>query len=374
VTFLLQKQYGAVETRMPFSARAANALMAYARYLGKFVWPAKMAVLYPMSDHWTAMQLIPAGALILGITVTALALRRRMPWFIVGWFWYLGTLVPVIGLIQVGEQSIADRYTYIPMIGIAVILVWGTSELTRPWPGVWWAAPLTALFLCYATLTFRQIGFWRDSHVLFEHAVQVTSGNYIANTILADVYHGHEEPDKAAELLNEALRINPGFAPATELLKTWQADQEITSGKNLLHQGKYQPALPHFRAAEQLRPGNPDAHYSVGVIYKYEHRLPDAEKELKLALLVKPDSFQIRRFLAYTLAEAGQSAEALEEFDTAAKLHPDSFEAHSDFARALAIAGRRKESIAELKHALQLRPDDSTTANRLAEMESAEKR
>ena len=374
VTFLLQKQYGALSTTLPFYDRAANALMAYGRYFGKFFWPADMAVLYPLNNHWTVMQLIFAGALLLGISIVALVLRRRAPWVMVGWFWYLGTMVPVIGLVQVGEQSMADRYTYIPMIGIAVILVWGAYELTRQWRGVWWAAPLTALFCCYATLTWRQLGYWQESHALFEHAVQVTGGNYLANTILGDIYHAHGEPGKAMELVKEALRINPGFFPAAELLKTWQCDQDIAMGKQLLHQGILDEALPHFQEAVQLRYGNTEAHYSLGVIFKYKGRLQDAEKELRVALTLKPDSYQARRFLAYTLAAAGKMEKAMREFDTAVKQNPDSFEAHSDLAMALPGAGRRKESITQLKLALQLHPGDAKVTSRLAEMEAAENR
>lgn len=374
VTFLLQKQYGAVETTLPFFARAANALMAYPHYFVKFFWPTNMAVLYPRNDHWTAMQLILAGALILEISMVAFALRRRAPWVMVGWFWYLGTLVPVIGLVQVGEQSIADRYTYIPMIGIAVALVWGAYELTRQWRGIWWAAPLTALFCCYAALAWKQLGYWEDSHALFEHTVQVTEGNYVANAILGDIYRAHGEPEKAMELFKEALRINPGFVPAAELLKTMQCDQNIAIGKKLLHQGRQDQALTYFQEAEQLRYGNPDAHYSLGVIFKYKGQLQDAEKEFKVTLSLKPDSYQARRFLAYTLADDGQKEAALREFETAAKDHPDSFDAHSDLAKILAMAGRRKESIAQLKLALQQRPGDPNAASHLAEMEAAENR
>jgi tetratricopeptide (TPR) repeat protein len=274
--------------------------------------------------------------------------------------------------VQVGEQSMADRYTYIPMIGIAIILVWGAYELTRRWRGVWWTAPLVALFCWHATLTWKQLGYWEDSHVLFEHTVQVTEGNYVANTILGDLYHAHGEPGKAMALLNEALRANPGFVPAIELLKTWQCDEDVALGKQLLRQKMLDEALLHFQTAEKLRHGNVDAHYSSGVIYKYKGRLQDAARELRVALYLKPDSYQARRFLAYTLNDDGQSGEAMREFETSVKQHPDSFDAHSDLAMALAKAGRRKESIAQFKLALQLRPGDPNATSHLAEMEAAE--
>jgi tetratricopeptide (TPR) repeat protein len=373
ITYLLQKNYGAVSEAIPFSARAANAVIGYARYLGKFFWPTKLAVLYPINDHWTAVQLVFAAALLIGISVFAFTLRKCTPWFFVGWFWFVGTLVPVIGLVQVGEQSIADRYTYIPMIGIALALVWGASEMNREWRGVW-VAPLTALFVCYAVLTWRQLGYWADSHALFEHTVQVTENNYVANAILGDVYNGHGDPEHAAELFKEALRINPDFVPASEMLKGVECEQDLAYGKVLMRQGRYDQAFQQFQEAKQLRPANIDAHYSMGVIYKYKRQFPDAERELNLVLFLKPDSYQARRFLGYTLADSGQTEKALHEFEIAVKGQPKSFEAHSDMAKVLAATGRRKESIEQLKLALQLRPGDRTTEEHLAELQAMENR
>jgi len=371
LTYLLQKQYGAVSAALPFSARAANAVIGYARYLGKFLWPTNLAVLYPIKDYWAAAQVTLAGALILGITIAAYRLRKRAPWFIVGWLWFLGTLVPVIGFVQVGEQSIADRYTYIPMIGIAVALVWGLCEMKPQWRGVW-AAPLLVIFGCCALLTYRQLGYWEDSRALFEHTVQVTDGNYLANTILGDVYLGHGEPERAVELFQEALRINPGFTPAAELLKNIRCEQDVTLGKAFLRHGRYDQALASFQDAEELRYASPDVHYSLGVIYRYQHHFPDAERHFKVALVLKPDSYQARRFLAYTLADDGKKDQALRQFELATQEHPESFEAHTDAATALAAAGHRKESITQLKLALQLHPNDLPSATRLAELEAAE--
>jgi protein O-mannosyl-transferase len=371
VTYLLQRNYGAVDETLPFYLRASNALISYSRYLGKFIWPTDMVVLYP-HEHWTGLQLMFALVVIVGITIVAIGLRRRVPWVLVGWFWFLGTLVPVIGLIQVGEQSITDRYTYIPMIGVTMALVWGAYELTRRWRAVWWAVPLVALFCCYGVLTWKQLGFWQDSHELFEHAVQVTEGNYLANTILGDVYQSRGAPDKAMELFKEALRIKPDFVPALELSKNLQCEQDIAMGKQLLHEGNANEALPYFREAERLRYSNPDVHYSLGVIYRYKKLLKEAQKEFKETLSLKPDSYQARRFLAYTLADAGQKDEAMRQFDLAVKQHPDSVDAHSDLAMVLALAGRRKDSIDQLKIALKLRPGDPNVSGHLAELEAAE--
>lgn len=374
-TFFLQKQYGALETALPFAVRAENAVVSYARYLGKFAWPHNLAVLYPFNGHWPVAQLILAAALMLAIFLVALMLRRRAPWVTIGFLWFLGTLVPVIGLVQVGEQSLADRYTYIPMIGITIALVWGAYELTRQWRGIWWTAPLLALFGCYATLTWKQLGYWQDSHALFEHTVQVTRDNYVANAILADIYHAHGDTEQAMDHLKEALRIKPDFPPAIELQKVWQSEQQfeqdISSGRQLLHQQMLDDAQSAFEEAKRLRPDNPEAHYSLGIIHQTKHQLDDAETEFRLALLFKPDSYQARRHLAYALASEGKMNEAMHEFQTAVQQHPDSFDAHADMAQMFASKGDRKEAITELKTALQLRPGDPDITSHLAEMEAA---
>jgi Tfp pilus assembly protein PilF len=372
VTYALQKQYGAVETALPASACAENALMSYVRYLGKFLWPSDMAVLYPRYDHWTAIQLALAGALMLGITAGAILFRKRAPWLMVGWFWYLGTLIPVIGLVQAGEQSMADRYTYFPMIGITIALVWAGCELTRRWRPILWVLPLLVLLCGYGVLTWRQLGYWQDSHALFEHTVQVTRGNYVADAILADLYHSHGEPEKARALLNDALQANPGFPPAVQLLRAWQFEQDMAAGRQMLHQNFFEMALPAFQEAKSLDPGNAEVHYSLGIIHQAEENYSDAEADYRVALYFKPDSYQARRHLAATLIKDGKVDDAVGEFQTAERQHPDSFDVHNDLASVLAMAGRKKDAVAELKAALQLRPGDPSVTSHLTELEASD--
>ena len=185
VTYAVQQQQGAVVTveNLPPGARVGNALVSYCRYLGKMFWPTDLAVYYPYPGYWPVAEVLLAGVLLCGISALLFVQRRRHPFLLVGWLWFVGTLVPVIGLVQVGEQAMADRYTYIPSVGVLIMTIWGAYELTRRWR--YHAVGLSlagaaAIILCCA-LTRQQLGYWQDSETLFRHALEVTQNNYIAH-------------------------------------------------------------------------------------------------------------------------------------------------------------------------------------------------
>jgi hypothetical protein len=181
ITIYAQQQGAAVVSmeRIPLFTRMANALMSYVLYIGKTIWPQNIAVFYPYPDAWPLWQVGGAFLLLAGITATAVYCVKRRPYLTVGWFWYLGTLVPVIGILQVGMQAMADRYTYIPLIGLFIMAAWGVPELLKKWRH-WKAALATAATLVIAVLaafTWAQVGHWRDSVSLFSHALAVTNAN-----------------------------------------------------------------------------------------------------------------------------------------------------------------------------------------------------
>ena len=183
----------------PLGARSGNALISYCRYLGKLFWPTDLAVFYPHPGHWSMEQVLLAGGLLLGISVLLIVKRRRYPFLLMGWLWYCGTLVPVIRLVQTGEQAMADRYTYIPSLGALILAVWGASELTRRWRYHVIAlsvAGAAAIVLCMA-LTRQQLGHWKDSEALFRHALAVTENNYIAHNNLGNVLDEKGQIDEA---------------------------------------------------------------------------------------------------------------------------------------------------------------------------------
>ena len=210
VTFMVQKHGGAVVSveNLPLGARSGNALISYCRYLGKLFWPTDLAVFYPHPGYWPMEQVLLAGGLMLGISVLLFVKRRRYPFLLMGWLWFCGTLVPVIGLVQSGEQAMADRFTYVPSLGVLILAIWGAYELTRRWRYHVIAlsvAGSAAIVLCMA-LTRQQLGYWQDSETLFRHALEVTENNYLAHNNLGDALIKKGQID-------EAISQYPGSHP-----------------------------------------------------------------------------------------------------------------------------------------------------------------
>jgi hypothetical protein len=235
----------------PIGLRIANAMVSYIKYLGKIFWPLKLAFIYPYPQTIPAWQVVGAVLLLLCLTIMLLLKIRRAPFGGVGWLWYLGALVPVIGLVQAGFwPAMADRFAYIPAIGIFIIIVWGGSELVRNWyqgKTVLSAAAVIILMLLMA-VTWAQVDIWRNSTTLFKHAIKVTQNNYMVHNNLGNIYFNQGLLDEAIKQYSEALRINPAFALTHNNL-----------GAAMLRSGKIEGAIFHFRKATILEPGNPDA-------------------------------------------------------------------------------------------------------------------
>ena len=201
ITFNAQKSGRAINEGVPLSYHLAATVVSYARYLGKLFWPSSLAVHYPQPAHWPAATVLLAVVLLLGISLAVFRWRGRA-WLAVGWFWFLGMLVPVIGLVGIGGLSIADRYAYLPSVGVIIMVVWGMAEGTKLWPRreiILGSALGVALLGCLA-LTRRQLGFWQDSGTLFQHAIEVTGDNDLACAKLADYYFHENRPDEAMAL------------------------------------------------------------------------------------------------------------------------------------------------------------------------------
>ena len=226
VTFIVQKQGGAVSplTGLPFLARFGNAFIAYTRYLGKTIWPVDLSVLYPHPGHWPIIQIIGAIVFLALITAAVIWRWRAQPYLAVGWFWFVGMLVPAIGLVQVGIQSMADRYSYVPIIGIFIMAVWGMGELSARLPSGKWVAGIFAglvLVIC-AVMTPLQVKFWQNSETLFLHAVDVTDDNYLAYNNLGFFYSNMGQTERAMKFYQSALKINPiTRRPATISVMRW---------------------------------------------------------------------------------------------------------------------------------------------------------
>ena len=308
ITFIVQRKGGAVSTSLSLGARIANALVSYVRYIGKMFWPVDLSILYPHPGHWPAWQVIASAALLLAIFAAVLLLARRRPYLAVGWLWFCGTLVPVIGLVQVGIQSMADRYTYLPLIGLFIMLVWGIDELVpaRPWRGQALAVGAALVLAACALLTERQIQFWRDSEALFRHAVQVTRDNYLAYNNLGFYLSGQGRTAEAMENYRLALKINPAYEDALNNL-----------GYALAGQKKYSEAIPLYEAALRIRPNHAEVHNNLGNALSETGKIDEAIQHYLIVLKQKPDHADAHNNLGIALAMKGKLDEAIPHFQAA---------------------------------------------------------
>jgi Flp pilus assembly protein TadD len=363
VTYLAHEKASAVMSleSFPLGPRIANALVSCAIYVGKMFWPTRLAVFYPYPAGPLVWPAIFAGLGIAAVTAAAIWAAGRRPYLLVGWLWYLVTLAPVIGLIQAGQQARADRYMYIPMIGLSISLVWGAGEILSSWPRSGTALAVGVALACVA-LTWHQAGYWQDSVTLFQHAVDVTTDNYVARFNLAGSLGVLGENGEAAKQLAEAVRIRPDSALARAGL-----------GRLLAKEGRTEEALSQLRTAAVLQPGDADVHYQMGVLLGKAGRADEAAGELSAAVKLDPGDADAHRNLGVSLAILGRLPEAAGEFAAAVRLRPDDASARFSLGIALANLGRTPEAVAQLSEAVRLDPgfaearaalDDATAAER----------
>jgi tetratricopeptide (TPR) repeat protein len=393
VTVLVQARAGAIKglDLLPFSRRLATAVLAYVTYAAKTVWPSHLAAIYPYPAPAPSGQVLAALAGLAAITVLVLRSWPRHPYLPVGWFWYLGTLVPVLGLVQVGSQPWADRYTYIPAIGLFIVMAWGTVDLLARWPHRHLLlAAAAAIVLAGCAITARkQVGYWRNSIALWEHALEVTAGNHRAESNLAHALARQRRLDEAVAHYVAALRIKPDFAEAHNNLGLVLADQgkvgEAMShyleavrvlpdyleahnnlGVALMGEDRNMEAIRHFSEAVRIDPTVAVSHNNLGVAYAHEGRLDAAAREFVEALRLEPGYAEAQTNLAVAhnglgaaLGDQGKVEEAIDHYVQALRLRPDLADAHANLARALAGKGRPDEAIREILEAVRLQPRDA---------------
>jgi tetratricopeptide (TPR) repeat protein len=313
ITFLAHREAGATASLalIPPLVRFENALVSYAAYIVQMFWPVGLAVFYPYPLDSLAVPAIFAALAIAAVTAFAIRYRDRFPYLTVGWLWYLVMLLPVIGIVQVGAQARADRYTYLPMLGLSVALVWGAADLLSRYRRV--QAPVAAaVCLACAILTFRQVSYWHDSVTLYQHAIAATTGNYVAHYNLAVLYDGRGQLDDAAAQYRETVRARPLFAPA-----------HLALGQILAKQSRPADAAPVFAAYLRLQPDNPDAHYNYALALAQSNNIPDAAREFRATLALRPADIESRFNLAIALSTMGQREEAVSQMKEVLKLRPD---------------------------------------------------
>ena len=357
MTFVAQARGGAVGEleAFPFGQRIANAMVSYVVYIGKTVWPTSLAAFYPLRDLpplWTI-----AGALaLIGASVAVIRAARRAPYLPVGWFWYLGTLTPVIGLVQVGSQRMADRYTYVPLIGLFIVLAWGIPDLLARWSYRRIALPVAAglAIVTCALIAGRQVQFWKNSEALWTHALQVTTDNHIAHNKLGDVRAAQGRLDAAVTHYTEALRISPGFMEVHNNL-----------GVVLARLGRADEALTHYTEALRSAPSSVDAHNNLGNILTARGRVDEGIAHYLEALRLRPDFVAAHNNLGVALARTGRSDEAIREFLEALRIKPDYGDAHFNVAAMLARKGQLTEAARHYRETLRSNPANAEAHYRL---------
>ena len=329
---------------LPVPSRIANALVSYVLYLWKTVWPQNLAVLYPYSHEWTFWTAVGAGLLLLAISAAALWQARRRPYVTVGWFWFLGTLVPVIGLVQVGMHSMADRYTYIPLIGIFIMAVWGTMD--SPLPAAkrgegqgegsvisFWGLASAAVLVTLTICTHAQLRYWHDSVTLWSRAIEVIPNNLRAEYNLGVALRERGDSQEAISHYLKATQIRPDRVEARGGLPIL-AHQNL--GVLLARQANWTEAETHFRAVLKEKPDDWEARGNLAGCLEVEGRFEEAIKEFRTALQGAPDIPDMWRRFANTLLKTGRSTEAEKAYRQAVKLNPSGVLELNDLAWFLA--------------------------------------
>ncbi len=351
ITFIVQKNGGTVATldAFPLGVRMENALVSYARYLEKMFWPTSLANPYPHPGHWPVLLVLGSITMIAVVCAVAIHWRVSRRYFFTGWFWFLGTLVPVIGLVQVGNQAMADRYSYLPLIGIFIALVWLAAELAakQRLPQAFVNGCVLLLLTGLAMQTRAQLKFWPNDGTLFGHAIAVTEKNFTAEINLGAWLSKNGAADQALICYSRALQIKPTDAVAS-----------YNVGNIFLRMGDTEEAERRYRAALKERPDYPEALSNLGLTLARQKKYDEAATNLLAALKAKPDFADALNNLGTVRYYQGQHEESARCFGRALELSPDNLIYLVNTGDALARIGQKALAAGCYAHALQLQPDN----------------
>ena len=352
ITFLVQKGAVGSTADLPILERINNAVASYVLYIWQMLWPVNLAVFYPHPENRLPLwEIICPLLLLICITAVAITLRKQRPYLIAGWLWYLGMLVPVIGLVQVGWQGRADRYTYLPQIGLYIAVTWAVTDLTALWQHQR-SILSTAALLTVVVLSWRawvQTSYWRDSETLFRHARAVTVNNDVAENNLGIVFLRQGKVDEAISLLQAAVDLRPDNSPAHENL-----------AKALLQKGQVAEALIHYRKLLELQPDNIEVHNIVGTVLVQQGHVGEGVEEWQKVLSVEPDNGNAMSNLAWVFAASPDQSlrdgpKAVELAEQALRLSGGGIPIlFRTLAAAYAESGRFSEAIQTAQQGIEL--------------------
>ncbi len=360
-TFLEHMRTGTVVSfsSFPLGLRIGNAVVSYVTYIAKMIWPSRLAILYPHPSSLPLWEVTGAALLLMIITVAAILAAKRRPYLIVGWLWYLGTLVPVIGFVQAGIQARADRFTYIPLIGLFIMIVYGVTDAVAVWRHRKLAfAASTVLVLCVLLVTtFSQVKVWQNDLTLFEHTLRVTQKNYVIHNNLGVVLAKQGRDEEAAAHYKRALEIN------------WRyADANYNMGAYLARKGKYREAMTRLVEALRANPRKPEIYNQIGVILVDQGKSQEAIPHFKEALRFNPNFEEAHRNLGTALLQSGRDQEAVDCLNQALRMDPRDAKAHSNLGVALGRQGKIQEAMAHFDEALRINPSYADVHYNVGEM------
>jgi protein O-mannosyl-transferase len=384
VAYMAQRSGGAVSDfiALPLSFRVTNALVSYVAYIGKMFWPVRLAAFYPLPQTLRAGPAAAAALILAVVSLLVLRAARGYPYLSVGWLWYLVTLMPVIGLLQVGQQSMADRFTYVPLIGLFLIIAWGTDDLLARWPGrrIPLAATAALVLAGCAAASQAQIQYWKNSTALWAHDLEAAGENAVAHNNLARVLYEQGKFDEAVTHYTRALQIAPENADAhnnlaNAFLHRGRIEEAIAQyslalriqprlaeahnnmANALARLGKTDDAIGHYSEAIHIKPDYAEAHNGLGALQAGQGRDGDALVQYTEAVRIDPNYAEAHNNMAALLLGQGKTGEAIREFSEAARINPAKPEFHYNLGVVLNKAGQTNEAIDQFSTALKLKPD-----------------
>jgi tetratricopeptide (TPR) repeat protein len=356
-TLLTQEHYMASVAESSLPTRLGYAAVSYVVYLKQMFYPAGLIVLYHFPEKGLPLsEIVAALTLLAGITAGTLALRRRHPYLLVGWLWYLGMLVPMIGLVHVGAAARADRFTYLAQIGAYVMMVWAAEDLAASWQysrRILSAGALSAIVVLMAC-AWQQTTHWRNSDTLWTHTLTFASNNPLAEINFGDALLDEGKVDEAIPHLQQALQLNPNYAEARNNL-----------GNALFQKGEVDDAITQIQQALELKPNFAEAHFNFGNALLQKGEVNEAITHFQYALQIKPDYADARNNLGNALLQTGGVDGAIAQFQQALQIKPNYAEAHYNLGNALLKMGRVNDAIVQFRQALQIKPDYAKAHNNL---------
>jgi protein O-mannosyl-transferase len=334
----------------PLNERISNAVVSFAMYLEKTLWPFDLTILYPFASHMPLLQITGASLLIIFISVIVFLTAKRMPYLLAGWLWYAVTVLPVLGIIQISlttPYAMADRYHYLPSIGIAIMIAWGTPALIkRERIRRNFILPVGIAFLAImAMLAWKQCGYWRNTVSIFNHALQVTKDNHVAHNNLGIALFAEGKTEEAIHHYNEAIRLTPH-----------DAEPYFNRGTIYDGQGNFRFALDDFNRAVGLKPDYADAYINRGNVYSKQGNYQLAIKDYNKAASLKPDDSEIYYNRGGAYGNLGQYEKAVNEYNQAISMKPDDSESYNNRGAVYAKTGQYQRALSDFSKAISLNP------------------